>query len=327
MKKYNQLISIIVPCYKVDMYLDECISSIVNQTYKNLEIILVNDGSPDRCPIICEEWSKKDSRIKVIHKKNGGLSSARNAGLDIARGEYVSFIDSDDFIDDTFIEFLYMNLIENKVDISCCGYYHYFNKNLKEIRHFKNIQLLMDSCEAIKIMNTIGYFGVGSWNKLYKRELFNNIRFPIGKLSEDWFILYKLIHKSNKIHYDSQPKYYYRQRAGSITRNIKINYDCEEASKECLEFCIANYPDAIPSAVQSYVLACIGIYNTILCSNNEKNKLNLYKNKVIKYKNNVNLDGIDKFRKIQIKLFYKSTTLYNIVFKAFDLFRKVRYRT
>lgn len=326
MKNYNQLISVIVPCYKVEDYLDECITSIVNQTYKHLEIILVDDGSPDNCPQICDKWSRKDSRIKVIHKKNGGLSSARNAGLDIAKGEYISFIDSDDFIDKTFIEFLYMNLIKNKVDISCCGYYHYFNKNLKEVRHFKNIQLLMNSCEAIKTMNTIGYFGVGSWNKLYKRELFNNIRFPIGKLSEDWFILYKLIHESNKIYYDSQPKYYYRQRAGSITRNIKINYDCEEASKECLEFCIENYPDAIPSAVQSYVLACIGIYNTILCSNNEKNKLNLYKNKVIKYKDSINLDGIDNFRKIQIKLFYTSTTLYSIIFKAYDLFRKVRYR-
>lgn len=326
MKINNELISVIVPCYNVEKYLDECISSIVNQTYNNLEIILVDDGSPDKCPKICDEWSQKDLRIKVIHKENGGLSSARNAGLDIAKGKYISFVDSDDFIEKDFIEFLYTNLIKHNGDISCCGYYHYFNSDLKEIRHFKNVELSMDSCEGIKKMNTIGYFGVGSWNKLYKNELFENTRFPVGKLSEDWFILYKLIHKANKIYYDSQPKYYYRQRFGSITRNIKINYDCEEASKECLEFCIENYQEAVPSAIQSYVLACIGIYNTILCSNKDKNKLILYRNKIEKYKSIVNLDGIDEFRKIQIKLFYLSQPIYNIVFKGYDLFRKVKYR-
>lgn len=326
MKNYNQLISVIVPCYKVEDYLDECVRSIVNQTYKHLEIILVDDGSPDNCPQICDKWSKKDSRIKVIHKQNGGLSSARNAGLDIATGKYVSFIDSDDFIDETFIESLYFNLIQNDADISCCGYYHYFNEELKEIRHFRNIELLMDSCEAIKKMNTVGYFGVGSWNKLYKTKLFENIKFPIGKLSEDWFILYKLIHKANKIFYNSQPKYYYRQRIGSITRNVRINYDCEEASRECLEFCIENYPEAVTSAIQSYVLACIGIYNTVLCSKNDKDKLNLYKNKIIKYKKEISLEGLDRFRKIQIRIFYISTKLYNAVFKGYNLFRKVRYK-
>lgn len=325
MKMNNPLISIIVPCYKVEEYLDKCIESIVKQTYKNLEIILVNDGSPDNCAQICDDWAKRDSRIKVIHKENGGLSSARNAGLDIAKGEYISFIDSDDFIDITFIEFLYLKLKESNADISCCGYYHYFNADLKEIRHFKNINLVMNSCEAIIKMNTIGYFGVGSWNKLYKSELFNDIRFPIGKLSEDWFILYKLIDKANKITYNSEPKYYYRQRKGSITRNIKINYDCEEASKNCLEFCRENYPLAVDSAIQSYTLACIGIYNTILCSNENKSKLKIYKDKINKYKNRVSLNGINKSRKIQIKLFYYSTWLYNLSFKIYNLFRILKY--
>lgn len=326
MNAYNELISVIVPCYGVEEYLDECINSIVNQTYKNLEIILVNDGSIDKTPQICDEWAKKDSRIKVIHKSNGGLSSARNAGLDIANGEYISFIDSDDFIDNTFIEFLYTSSIENNCDISCCGIYHYFTEKIKEIRHFKNVDLLMDRCEAIKKFNTVGYFGVGPCNKLFRRRLFDNIRFPLGKLSEDWFIVYKLIHESNNVYYNSQPKYYYRQRIGSITRNVRINYDCEEASRECLEFCIENYPEAVTSAIQSYVLACIGIYNTVLCSKNDKDKLNLYKNKIIKYKKEISLEGLDRFRKIQIRIFYISTKLYNAVFKGYNLFRKVRYK-
>ena len=118
----EQLVSIIVPIYNVEKYIKECIDSIINQTYKNLEIILVDDGSPDCCPKICDEYSKKDKRIKVIHKENGGLSSARNAGLDVAKGEYVSFIDSDDVVDEKFIETLYNLCIENNCDISECNF-------------------------------------------------------------------------------------------------------------------------------------------------------------------------------------------------------------
>ena len=125
----NPLISVIVPVYKAEKYLDKCVQSIVNQTYKNLEIILVDDGSPDNCPEMCDEWAKKDSRIKVIHKENGGVSSARNAGLDNSFGDYIGFVDSDDFIENDFYECLYDNLVENGADISFCTFKTLDEKN------------------------------------------------------------------------------------------------------------------------------------------------------------------------------------------------------
>lgn len=326
MYKTVPLISVVVPIYNVEKYLNECIESIVNQTYNNLEIILVNDGSTDNCAKICDDWINKDERIRVIHKENGGLSSARNAGIDVAKGEYINFIDSDDFISNDFIEFLYGNLIENESDISCCGCYHYFSHSLKEVRHFQNISKTLCSEDAIIYMNTVGYLGVSTCNKLFKISLFEDIRYPIGKLSEDWFILFKLIDKANKVTYDSSPKYYYRQRNGSITKNIKINTDCEEASKECLEFCIDKYPKAVPSAIQSYVLACIGIYNTILCSNYDSAKLVNYKEKIYKFKKDIDTTHLSNSRKIQIKLFLLSTRLYNIIFSLFNIYRKFRYK-
>ena len=126
----EELISIIVPVYKVEKYLDKCINSIVSQTYKNLEVILVDDGSPDSCGKMCDEWTKKDTRIKVIHKENGGLSDARNFGLDCAKGKYIQFVDSDDYIEKDMIEFLYKNLKENNADISICSNYMVDEENV-----------------------------------------------------------------------------------------------------------------------------------------------------------------------------------------------------
>ena len=325
MKSKEPLISIIVPIFNVEEYLDRSISSIIKQTYKNFELILVNDGSTDNSRLICEGYAKKDSRIKLINKINGGVASARNVGLENANGQYIGFVDPDDFVDEDYIEFLYYSLVNNKCDISICGYYHYYMDGLKKIKHYENIDEVLDNIKGMIYLNTVGYYGNGLWNKLFKLELFNDIKFPEGKLSEDWFVLFKLISKANKIYYNSKPKYYYQQRKGSITRNSKINYDCVEASKECLVFCENNYPQVVPSAIQAYVLACIGVYNTILCSTSNYKQLKLYKNRVDVYKNKVSLNGIDKFRRIQIKLFYHSTLLYNLSFKVYNLFRKVKY--
>ena len=320
------LISIIIPIFNVEKYLDRSISSLIEQTYRNFEVILVNDGSTDNSKCICEKDVSKDSRFKLINQKNCGVAAARNTGLEYASGEYIGFIDPDDFAEKDYISFLYNNMINNKCDISICGYYHYYNEELKEIRHYENIDEVIDDCTGIIYLNTIGYFGNGLWNKLFRAEVFKDIRFPDGKLSEDWFILFKLISNARRIYYNSTPKYYYQQRIGSITRSSKINEDCVEASKECLVFCEKYYPKAIPSAIQSYILACIGVYNTFLCSNRDKEKLNEYKNKIYKYKNNVSLDNINKSRVRQIKLFYSNTSIYNGIFKIFDIYRKMKYK-
>lgn len=216
----DELISVIVPIYKVEKYLPQCIHTICNQTYRNLEIILVDDGSPDSCGQLCDEYAGQDNRIRVVHKKNGGLSDARNAGLQVATGKYVMFIDSDDYLHLQMIEILYKNLIENDADLSICG--------LKLIPENEkgDFQCRMKEIETIVIENNeerLQYFFGNTqviftvaWNKLYKREHFKDIRYPKGKLHEDEFTTYKILDLSKKIVYTPVELYFYVQRQDSI---------------------------------------------------------------------------------------------------------------
>lgn len=232
----QDLISVIVPVYKVEKYLDECVTSILNQTYKNLEIILVDDGSPDNCPKMCDNYAANDSRIKVIHKNNGGLSSARNAGLDVAKGSFIQFVDSDDVIDINMIQHLYNNLKTTDSDISCCLYYKSdkemggLSKEPYKITTFSNLEILNDLyCK--KLQNVI------SCNKLFRKSLFQEIYFPVGKICEDIFTIYKLMYKAKKIVKSSFIGYFYRQTPGSITNVFNIKrLDSLEAYKECNYF-------------------------------------------------------------------------------------------
>ena len=232
------LVSIIVPIYNVEQYLRECIDSIIKQTYKNLEIILVDDGSPDNCGQICDEYAKKDDRIKVIHKENGGLSSARNAGLDIATGEYISFIDSDDYVSNNFIEELYSLCIKCDADIAECDFVKFTDKievqkKDKVIEKYSTIEMQ----EQIYTENYIKTIVV--WNKLYKKYLYEKLRFPQGKINEDEFTTYKVFDSSLKnIAVTSEILYYYRYNENSIMGK-KFNekrLDVLEAYEERKEF-------------------------------------------------------------------------------------------
>lgn len=209
------LVSIIVPIYKVEPYLRRCLDSIVNQTYTNLEIILVDDGSPDNCPQICDKYAEKDKRIVVVHKKNGGLSDARNVGLDICQGEYISFVDSDDWVSETYIKALIRLIAENDSDIAICE--HLKTAEEKTKKEFFVDKKNYSSKEALLRLfakNNITY--VVSWGKLYKNSLFASFRFPIGKYHEDEFTTYILFYNSKKISYTSEILYYYYQRSDSI---------------------------------------------------------------------------------------------------------------
>lgn len=216
------MISIIIPIYKVEQYLDECVTSIINQTYKDLEIILVDDGSPDYCPQMCDEWAKKDSRIKVVHKENGGLSSARNAGLAVANGEYIGFVDSDDYVDWTMYEDLMqvMNQNEKTMVVSSpiirntdgvftpykVGTYDYKDGDTMSFSEYMKLFLGMNMDATV-------------WNKLYKREFIQTM-FREGRNNEDYLFMYynvknvfntdKLLAVTDKAHY------YYRDNAQSI---------------------------------------------------------------------------------------------------------------
>ncbi len=216
--KSDDLISIIVPIYNVKKYLNQSIESIINQTYKNLEIILVDDGSNDGCYQICEEFGKKDKRIKIIHKENGGLSDARNVGIDNSKGKYLAFVDSDDYIDCSYIDKLYTILKEKKVHIAQCGFY--------KVDEFGNIidQMSSSKFECVSgrdfIINMMEnrWENVVVWNKLYDRNLFDNIRFPKGKIHEDEFTTYKLVN-NNSVAILPICLYYYRQNNSGITRS------------------------------------------------------------------------------------------------------------
>jgi len=232
-------ISVIVPVYNVEKYLEKCIDSILSQTFKNFEVILVDDGSMDRCGIICDNYEKLDNRVKVIHKTNGGLSSARNSGLEIASGEYVVFIDSDDWIDKNMYQELYNEAKKNNADIVQCKFMKAYDENVS-ICHdkYKNIAVIGNLDALNNLYNDKCTETVVTWNKLYRRHLFNDITFPNGKLHEDEFTTYKLLYKSNKVVLVDQEFYYYRQTPNSIMNsafNIR-RFDSLEALNQKLEF-------------------------------------------------------------------------------------------
>lgn len=222
----NELISIIIPVYNVDKYLCQCLDSVINQTYKNLEIILVDDGSSDYSGKICDDYSKKDNRITVVHKENGGISSARNIGLNVAKGQYISFVDSDDWVENNFIEYLYS--YANKDTIVCCSYNRIENNKIvihslgKLIKcdELTFINLLQDSMLNCFAGKDIDQLGSPVWNKLYPAWIFHNIRFPEGKTAEDAFIILKLFNKINRVVICPSSNYNYRARENSIVATI-----------------------------------------------------------------------------------------------------------
>jgi len=215
----NPIISIIVPVYNVEEYLQRCIDSILNQSFKNFELILVNDGSTDNSLKICKEYLLNDPRVKIINKENGGLSSARNAGINIAKGRYIGFVDSDDWINKEMYKILYELCEKNNSDIAECRY-TVTTGNEMNLDNSSNLITILNNEEAIKSLYTnTSYGSVVSWNKLYRCELFKDIKFPEGKLNEDQFTTYKLYYKSNKIVLIDKVLYYYFQSTKSIMRS------------------------------------------------------------------------------------------------------------
>jgi glycosyltransferase involved in cell wall biosynthesis len=320
----SELISVIVPIYNVEAFLTQCVDSLIKQNYKNIEIILVDDGSTDNSSQICDEYAKNDNRIISIHKENGGLSSARNAGLDIAKGKYIAFVDSDDFVSADYLESMYNNLKKYNKDISICGSSHYYDKGVIKKIALQDVVLNLNKEEAHKYAYIIGYYDVGMWNKLFKYELFNNIRFPLKKKSEDIFILYKLIDKSNGIYYNSDSKYYYRQRNDSITKSININYDAIEATNNAIDFYKDNkYYDVLLYAYRYLLFAYIGIYNACLCRTNNIKEAKRIRKEAKKIKKFINYKYLSKSRFLQLILFLYCIPIYNVIFKLY--FKRQNY--
>ena len=246
------VISLIVPVYKVDPYIRKCVDSLLYQTLSDIEIILVDDGSPDNCGVICDEYAKKDNRVVVIHKENGGLSSARNAGLDICRGEYIMFVDSDDYVEPNFCEVAIKTIQDQQVKCASFGYYEYMGgkvysfctKDPRVVSKEYAIKSLITSDEVI--------FNL-AWNKIYHRSLFEIIRYPHGMHFEDQGTTYKLFDLAGQIYVSSALLYHYVRRGDSIAqtdsvytvkspKNINDLFDlwCER-----LSFFKLNYPNLV----------------------------------------------------------------------------------
>ena len=256
-----ELISVIVPVYKVEAYLDKCVQSIVDQTYSNLEIILVDDGSPDRCGDMCEDWAKKDSRIRVLHKPNGGLSDARNAGMEISAGTYTAFVDSDDWIAPDFIQSMYNAIKQTGAQIAGCDVCHTFLDKEPEVVNSTGEIRIYTRKEAITDILQYKGFRAVAWNKLYLSALLKGEKYPVGKHHEDEFFTYRIFGKADKLVYVDKPMYFYLQRQGSIMHSFTIKrLDALEAYLERLEYIKKTFPDLYGADKLNFCVSCAVLY-------------------------------------------------------------------
>lgn len=243
------LISVIVPVYKVQDYLDQCIRSIVEQTYRNLEILLVDDGSPDRCGAICDAWAAEDPRIKVIHKENGGAGHARNVGIDQAKGELIGFIDSDDYIAPQMYEHL-RSLMTEDVDIAECTIAVTEADN-EPLDNGSTAQIHTASAEDAMVLHILDeMFCQTPPNKLYRRSVIGDIRFPVGNLIDDEFFTYRVIGNCRKLTHSSSRMYAYRQQQGSaMNRPFSLKrLEGVKAKQQRLEYLKQKMPSAVEEA-------------------------------------------------------------------------------
>ncbi len=261
------LISVIVPIYNVEDYLKQCINSLLKQTYTNLEILLIDDGSMDSSSEICDEYSVKDKRIKVFHQKNKGLSGARNTGIENMRGRYVTFVDSDDYVSEDYIKELYRILQETEADISCVSGNKFFGEKIFSNIEEKNGEKLKtyNRKEAFKQMLYRKDVNSYAWGKLFKNEMFNDVRFPEGLLFEDVRTIYKLYDKAEKIAICTKRLYYYRQRQGSIVNSGFTPAKMQQvtASEEIVTFVKDKYPELTAAAISKCFIAAVDVFRRI----------------------------------------------------------------
>lgn len=240
-------ISVIIPAFKVEKYLSKCVESVLNQTYSDLEIILVDDGSPDNCGSICESFKEKDCRVKVIHKQNGGLSDARNVGMSIATGDYISFIDSDDWVEKDYFQVLINLLTENNADLASVSLSSVREDDQEVGRKHTGEVFLFGASEAMCSMFSRNGIPWCAQAKLYKKNLFDGIKFPCGQLMEDKATTYKVFAKCNRIVYADLPCYKYLVRQESIMHSefSEKRLNSFAIQEELNSFIEHNFPEAV----------------------------------------------------------------------------------
>ena len=316
---YNKakLISVIVPIYNVEMYLRRGIDSILLQDYENLEIILIDDGSPDGCPAICDEYAKQDNRIKVIHQKNGGLSVARNAGLDIAHGDYISFVDSDDSILPGMYSEMISIMEKNNLDLLSCDVQRIKNNGFVPQVSGDGQLTIVTGQEAL--IDCLANDGAAVWCKVYTRKAIGNVRFPVGRIFEDSAAMYLFVSNADKVGHLNRVYYNYYYNGNSITQTSfksKSRWDYVLARKEAYEFAKAKGIPCIKECKSLYVkslLSCLTAVYAIGQPDENDEYLRMIMPELLKYR-----DDEDSYCKLNIK--------YKIWLKLsgrFDLFHKM----
>ena len=312
-------ISIIVPVYNVEKYLEKCVRSILAQTFTDFELILVDDGSPDSSGAMCDQFAEQDQRVKVIHKENGGLSDARNAGIELATGEYLGFVDSDDYIADDMYETLYNQIVTYEAELATVGMIDVYENRESRLTDKKEIKILSQN-EAIQaVLDSTDVYAYAV-NKLYKKELFNKVRYPKGKIVEDAFIIIELLLQCQKIVTNTEQKYYYYRRADSITglSFSEKNFDVIEAWEHNGVLVDNSYPELAESVHRRLCWAYFDVLDKMAISN-EKNfneqresiKRFLYSNFTFVMKNHVFTKG----RKLSMLALRVNDSCYNALAK------------
>nr|WP_303998253.1 glycosyltransferase [Ruminococcus bromii] len=323
LNKNNIKISLIVPCYNIRKYLPRCIESILAQTYKNLEIILISDGSTDGTDEVIREYAKKDSRIIPIFKQNSGVSDTRNRGLDIATGDYIGFVDGDDYIEPEMYETLLKNAIENNADISHCGYQMVFPSRV-DYYYNTGKKVIQDNKKGIRDIIVGDYVEPSPCIKIYRKNIVNNLRMPINiKINEDVLFNFYAFVNSKKSVYEDLPFYHYILRKGSAATS-KINqnklFDPVRVRKEIFEYSLKNLDNEIQSvAYSSYLNSIINLYRVVSNSKLKEYKEDSFilKGQIKEIKGNFMLS---KRVKTERFLFFHCTGLLMFTYKIYDKF-------
>lgn len=255
-------LSVVVPVYNVEQYLPRCLDSLLSQTRQPEEIILVDDGSTDGSGAICDEYERKHNIVIAIHQTNQGLSAARNAGIDAARFDRITFVDSDDYIEPSMYADLLEIMDREEADIAVGGFWTEKEQGEKYHRQQTPVKLVMTAEEALIQLNSYRYYNMSFCDKVFDKKLFDDLRFPVGKLCEDYYLMHRVIGKAKKVAYTSTPYYHYVQRGNSISRGKKINYAPLDACQAQLAYFQQYYPDLTYVAETACAFSNMAIYNS-----------------------------------------------------------------
>jgi glycosyltransferase involved in cell wall biosynthesis len=318
------MLSVIVPVYNVQHFINKCVLSIVNQTYRDLEIILVDDGSTDLSGQLCDEWAKKDERIYVIHKTNGGLSSARNAGINFSHGNFIAFVDSDDFVDINMYQTMISAIERTGKDIACCGRIVDLWGKKEKSEFCLNHERIFNKKEAIKTILKLNIIDVSACDKVYKREIFDTIRYPEGKISEDAAIIFHLLNISNGVVHIGKAFYHYIYRENSISKSSYTHkaYDAYVNCFNTINFIQNNYTDLLKECKIYCSLVCLELLQSMQI---DKKIVIKYKDDYKKYKTMFNQGFIDLMRStdISLKIKIKAVFIFCGKFKLFCVIKNL----